>query len=247
MAEQRSFIPVAAAVVLALGIAIGGWQIGHGFVAGREPSRVVSVKGVAEREVKADLALWPLRFVATGNDLAQVQGKVTADETRVRAFLTAAGLTPDTTEVQGLEVTDLLAQAYRSGPVDSRYIVGMTLMVRTTDVEKVVVASQQLGRLVAAGVVLSGQGGGPIQGPVYLFTRLNDIKPSMIEDATKNARQAAEQFAHDSDSRIDGILRASQGLFQILPRDDVPGAGEQQQVAKIVRVVSTIDYDLAPK
>jgi Uncharacterized protein conserved in bacteria len=120
----------------------------------------------------------------------------------------------------------------------------MTLMVRTTEVEKVVAASQQLGQLISAGVVLSGQGGGPIQGPVYLYTRLNDIKPSMIEEATKSARQAAEQFARDSGSRIAGLHRASQGLFQILPRDDVPGASEQQQVAKTIRVVSTVDYQL---
>lgn len=244
MADASRLTPIAAAVVVAIGIAAGGWQIGHGFIAGREPSRVVSVKGVAEREVKADLALWPLRFVATGDDLVRVQERIAADESRVRAFLATAGLAPEAIDVHGLEVTDLLAQAYRSGPIDSRYIVALTLMVRTAEVDKVVAASQQLGRLVAAGVVLSGQGGGPIEGPVYLYTRLNDVKPSMIEEATKNARQAAEQFARDSGSHIAGILRASQGLFQILPRDDVPGASEQQQAAKIVRVVSTIDYDL---
>lgn len=237
---------VAAAFVLALGIAVGGWQIGHGFIAGREQPRVISVKGVAEREVKADLALWALRFVATGDDLARVQQQVSADEKRVRAFLTTAGLPAATTEVQGLEVVDLLAQAYRSGPVDSRFIITETLLVRTADVDKVAEASQQLGDLVAAGVALSGQTGGPIQGPVYLYTRLNDVKPAMIQEATRNARLAAEQFATDAGSKLGGILRASQGLFQILPRDAVDGANEQSQAAKIVRVVSTIDYGLVP-
>ena len=246
MLQRSRLRPVAAAVLLAIGIAFAGWQIGHGFVRGREQTPVVSVKGVAEHEVTADLALWPLRFVATGDELGQVQRQVSADEKRVRAFLNAAGLPEQAIEVQGLEVTDLLAQAYRStGPVESRFIVAETLLVRTTDIQKVVEASQQLGDLVAAGVVLGGQNGGPIQGPTYLYTRLNDIKPAMLQEATKNARLAAEQFAADAGSRITGILRASQGVFQILPRDAVDGASEQAQAAKIVRVVSTIDYGLA--
>ena len=245
MPDACRFTSLAAAAILAAGIAIAGWQVGHGFVAGREPTRIVTVKGVAEREVKADLALWALRFVATGDDLVQVQQKIAADAGRVRAFLEAAGLAADSVSVQGLEVIDLLAQAYRSGPIESRFIVAEMLMVRTTDVDKVGTAYPRLGELVAAGIVLSGQNGGPIQGPVFLFTRLNDVKPSMIEEATRNARTAAETFATDSGSRVGGILRATQGLFQILPRDDVEGASEQAQLAKIVRVVTTVDYTLA--
>jgi hypothetical protein len=89
-------------------------------------------------------------------------------------------------------------------------------------------------------VVISAEGGP--QGPFYLFTRLNDIKPDMIADATKNARAAAEQFAKDSEASLGSIRQASQGLFQILPRDAAPGQMEEKQVMKTVRVVSTVDY-----
>lgn len=233
------------ALILALGIVLSGWLIGRGFAEGRKGERFVTVKGVAEREVRADLALWPLRYVGTGNNLADVQRKIAEDGQRVRSFLAAGGLADEAVSVQGLQVVDLFAQPYRSGPVESRFIVAETLMVRTAEIDKVLERSGRLGNLVAAGIVLGGQDGGPIQGPVYLFTRLNDIKPQMIKEATRSAREAAVEFAADSQSRIAGIRRASQGLFQSLPRDDVPGASEQSQVDKIVRVVSTIDYALA--
>jgi hypothetical protein len=227
------------ALVLATGVALAGWAVGEGFRLGRQDERYVSVKGIAEREAKADLVLWPLRFVATGNELATVQAKSRADAEAVRRFLTAAGVPADAIEVQGIEVTDVLANAYRSGPVETRFIVAQTLMVRSRDVDRLAAASQRVGQLVDAGVVLSSEGGG---GPYYLFTKLNDVKPAMIAEATKRAREGAEQFAADSDSRVGGIRRANQGLFQILARDDTPGVSEQRQVNKTVRVVTTIDY-----
>ncbi len=233
---------LAAAGLLAVGLAVAGWFVGRGFLEARAGDRFVSVKGVAEREVQADLALWPMRFVATSNSLAEAQQKVAADAGKIIAFLADQGLPREAVTVQSLEVNDLLAQAYRSGPIESRFIVSQTLLVRTADPQKVEQASQNIGALVAAGVVLSAEGQ---SGPVYLFTRLNDIKPAMIAEATKSAREGAEQFAADSGSRIAGIRRATQGLFQILPRDDVPGASQEKQIAKTVRVVSTIDYALA--
>ncbi|HWP65055.1 MAG TPA: SIMPL domain-containing protein [Candidatus Limnocylindria bacterium] len=227
------------ALVVAVGLVLAGKFVGDGFRAGRQSDRYVSVKGIAEREVKADLVLWPLRFVVTGNDLAAVQAKSRADADAVRRFLTGAGVPAEAIEVQGVEVTDVLANAYRSGPVDTRFIVAQTLLVRSTDVDRIAGVSQRVGELVDAGVVLSSEGGG---GPYYLFTKLNDVKPAMIAEATKRAREGAEQFAADSGSRVGGIRRASQGLFQILPRDDTPGTSEQRQINKTVRVVSTVDY-----
>jgi hypothetical protein len=241
---MRAPLTLFAAAVLALGFALGGWFVGHGFVAARVGDRFVTVKGVAEREVKADLALWPMRFVATSNQLAEAQQKIGADTDSVLTFLAANGVAGAAVEVQSLQVNDLLAQPYRSGPIESRFIVAQTLMVRTGEVDKIAAAAQKIGDLVAAGIVLSSEGQ-PSPGPIYLFTKLNDIKPAMIAEATKSAREGAEQFAKDSGSRIAGIRRASQGLFQILPRDDVPGMSADNQVAKTVRVVSTIDYGLA--
>ena len=231
--------------MLALGILLAGWFVGHGFVAGRTV-RFVTVKGVAEREAKADLALWPLRLVAADNDLAVAQGRIARHTAQVYAFLRRHGVDTSQTELQGVDVTDAFANVYggeRVGP--ARYVVSQTLMVRSTSVDTVVAASQKVGELVSSGVVLSStrMGYGP-SGPTFLFTRLNDLKPAMIAEATAKAREAAEQFAQDSRSRLGGIRQASQGVFVILPRDQVQGMPEESQPVKTVRVVTTVDYYL---
>jgi hypothetical protein len=232
-----------ALLALALSIVAAGWFVGNGFREGRRSDRFVTVKGVSERPVKADLALWPIRFVSAGDELSEVQRDSETARRKVESFLVEAGIAKESIEVQGVEVTDLHAQAYRSGPVENRFIIAQTVMVRTTDVERIASVSQRLMELVNAGVVLNNQGGA-WQGPFYLFTRLNDVKPTMIAEATQRAREAAQQFAADSQSRLAGIRRANQGLFEILPRDNVPGTAEQSQIEKTVRVVSTIEYSL---
>jgi hypothetical protein len=232
-----------AAALVATGLAFAGHEIARGLVQARTGDRYVTVKGLSEREVEADLALWRIRFVATSNDLAEAQARITADARKVTEFLAGAGLAPEEIELQSLEVTDLLAQPYRSGPLESRFIVAQTLRVRSGAVDRITSASQHIGALVESGVVLSSEG--PSQGPLYLFTRLNDVKPEMIAEATRRAREAAQEFAADSGSRIAGIRRASQGLFEILPRDKAPGLEEARQREKTVRVVSTIEFVLS--
>lgn len=240
---MRPFLSsLVAAAVLAAGLVVAAWVIADGLREVRTGERTVAVKGLAERDVKADLALWPIRFVATSNALDEAQAKIAADAATIAAFLGQAGIGPEQIAVQSIEVTDLLAQAYRSGPVESRFIVVQTLMVRSPEVDRIAAASQKVGDLVARGVVLSGEG--PTAGPAYVFTGLNAIKPGMIAEATRNARAAAEQFAVDSASRLGGIRTASQGLFQILPRDDAPGETESRQINKTVRVVATLEYAL---
>ncbi|MGD1879624.1 MAG: SIMPL domain-containing protein [Kiloniellaceae bacterium] len=234
---------LAAALVLAVAVALAGWFIGDGFLQGRKSDRYVTVKGLAEREVEADLAVWPLRFVATGNNLAEVQQKIVDDGTRVRDFLAASGFPAEAFESVELQVTDRLAQQYQQGNVDSRFIIAQTLTLRTGDVARVAGLPGRLGELVAAGLVLSDENQWNA-GPTYIFTGLNDLKPAMIAAATANARAGAEQFAADSGSRVGGIRRANQGVFQILPRDDIQGAQEGKQIRKTVRVVSTIEYSL---
>ncbi|MBL27403.1 MAG: SIMPL domain-containing protein [Rhodospirillaceae bacterium] len=231
------------AVVLAIGVAVAGWFVGNGFVEARTGDRFVTVKGLSEREVQADLALWPMKFVATSNDLGEAQNKLKQDARAVTAFLDNAGIPESAVDVQSIQVTDLLAQQYRSGPVESRFIVSQTLMVRSPDIDAIAAASQRIGDLVDAGVVLSADNP-MMSGPIYLFTRLTDLKPAMIAEATANARQGAEQFAADSGSHLGGIRRANQGVFQILARDNAPGIMEETQILKTVRVVSTIDYYL---
>lgn len=232
-----------AALLIAAGLAAGGWFVGSGFVDSRLGVRSVTVKGLAEREVRADLAIWALRFVATGNELATVREKVASDEAAVRRFVAEGGLHDATVGIGGFEVTDALAQLYRSGPVESRFVMAQTLVVRSPDVDGVAALAQRVGELVSQGVVLSSDGG-TAGGPVYLFTALNDAKPEMVAEATRNARASAEQFAADSGSGLGGIRSASQGLFQILARDDAPGLMEPFQIAKRLRVVSTVEYFL---
>ncbi len=245
MTPERSSLVTT--VILAIGIALGGWFIGHGFVSGRSADRFVTVKGVAEREAKADLALWPLRLVAADNDLAAAQARIARNTAQIYAFLTRHGLDTAQADLRGVEVTDAFANVYGGGDrgAAARYVVSQVVMVRTPDVDRVVAASERVGELVSAGVVLSSSqmGFGP-SGPTFLFTRLNDLKPEMIAEATASAREAAEQFAQDSRSRLGGIRRASQGVFVILPRDQVQGMMEETQAFKTVRVVSTVDYYL---
>jgi hypothetical protein len=228
------------ATILALGLVAAAVVFTAGFVQSRTADRYVTVKGIAERDVQAGLALWPLRFVATDDRLDVAQAAIARSHDAVMAFLARHAIDRTRVEVQGLEVTDVLANAYRDGPAASRYIIAQTLMVRSEDADVVRAASQKVGELVDAGVVLSSQSGAIT--PTYLFTRLNDLKPAMIAEATTNARRAAEQFANDSGSRILGIRRANQGLFEILPRDRVMGVSEENQIHKTVRVVSTVEY-----
>jgi hypothetical protein len=227
-----------AALVLAAGMGVGGGLAGKGFRDARQTDRYVTVKGLAEQVVKADVAIWTLQVSAGGSDLSRVQGKIDADVAALTAFLTAAGIAAESIQPQRLEVQDALAQAWRSAPVgEARFTISQTLIVRTERVDLVGACSRRTGELVRAGVVLNDLGG-----PVYVFTRLNDIKPEMIAAATRNAREGAEKFAADSQSRIAGIRRATQGLFQILPRDESPAIAEPSQVDKKIRVVTTIEY-----
>jgi len=228
------------ALILGLGIAGAGFLVGRGFEIGRSADRYVTVKGLAESLVEADLAVWPLRITATGDDLARVQDRIDANLATITRFLTERGIEMDGIQPQRVEVTDLLAQPYRpEGAGDNRFIIAQTVIVRTGQVDRVSDLNRQTGELVKRGVVLADTGG-----PTYLFTRLNDVKPDMLAEATRNARAAAEQFAADSGSEIADIRRASQGLFEILPRDPAPGLMEQNQLAKKVRVVSTVEYRL---
>jgi hypothetical protein len=242
LSVKAPLVPLLAAAILAIGLVSTGWLVAEGLREARTGDRTVTVKGLAERDVKADLALWPMRFVATSNALDEAQAKIKADGAIIIGFLAGSGIGREDVAVHSLEVTDLLAQPYRQGPVESRFIVAQTLMVRSMQVDRVAAASQKVGDLVAQGVVLSGEG--QSAGPAYVFTALNAIKPSMIAEATRSARAAAEQFALDSGSHLGGIRGASQGLIQILPRDAAPGEMESRQVNKTVRVVTTIEYGL---
>ena len=230
--------------LLALAIVIAGAAIGFGLTRVRSDDRYVTVKGVAERDVQADLAIWPLHLIVADNDLAAAQAKIQSDLGRIRAFLARNGLDTTTIVVQGYAVTDARTNQYGQVAVNSRYVIRQTVIVRSSNPQLVLVASQRVGELVSAGVVLSSgaeYGGG---GPTFVFTGLNSLKPAMIGEATARAREAASQFARDADAKLGGIRQANQGVFEILARDPAQGISEESQVMKRVRVVTTVEYIL---
>jgi len=231
------------ALILALGIAVAGWFVGRAATLLRTTDRYVTVKGISEREVQADIAIWPLRINAADDDLAKAHSRIETSVNQTREFLARNGIDPNQAQVASFSVTDARANQYRADrTAGSRYVINQTLLVRSTEPEKIRAATAKIGELVAAGVVLSSGGEYQQGGPTFLFSQLNNLKPRMIAEATARAREAAEQFARDSGSRVGGIRRANQGTFEILARDQAPGITEAGQLTKTVRVVSTIEY-----
>ncbi len=231
-----------ASLILGISAIISASLISNGLTDLRTGDRYVTVKGVAEREVNADLALWPIRFLATGNSLSEAQNKARSSRDAIMAFLRLQAIEESAVELQRLDVIDTRANPYQGNNGEQKFIISQTLMVRSTNIDKIRQAAQGVSELVDSGVVLSSDYGP--SGPTYLFNGLNNIKPDMIAEATASAREAAAQFAEDVKAELGGLRRANQGVFQILARDQAPGVMEGQQPVKSVRVVSTVEYYL---
>lgn len=203
----------------------------------REMERAVSVKGLSEREVPADVAVWPIRFAVGDNDLAALYAALEANTAEVLAFLASAGFTPDEITTAAPIVIDRFAERYGEQNVNLRYSAQQIITVYSGKVELVRQTQGSLGELGKKGIALGGDEYN--QRTQYLFTGLNALKPAMIEEATRNARAVAEQFAADSDSRLGKLKSANQGQFSIEDRDS------NTPHLKKVRVVSTVEYYLA--
>lgn len=229
-------------IILAVGLALAGLLAGQGVVRAKASERYVTVKGVAEREAVADLAIWPLRIVAASDDLGRANNDLQASVGRIKRFLARHGV--DTTQItlQDFAVRDKQAQEYGGQIGGPRYLITQTVLVRSTQPEVVAGASQKVAELVNEGVVLSSGEQYGNGGPTFVFTGLNALKPEMIAQATARAREAAQQFAEDAGSSLGGIRQANQGYFEILPRDQAQGIGEASQVKKTIRVVATVEY-----
>jgi hypothetical protein len=229
------------AIILALGIALAGYFIGDG-VYRSLAKRTVTVKGLAERDVVADMAIWNIKFNRVGGDLAAVQRDIDTDTDKIKTFLTDAGFAD--TEIQNLRVTVRdRAAGYESNIAPSqKYVIETGVMVRTPNVSLVDGVSRRMGELVRQGITITED----YAGPTYIFNGLNNIKISMIEAATKNATDAGRQFAADADARLGNIQSANQGVFSIESRDptDQWSNNEKQAINKKVRVVSTITFYL---
>lgn len=234
-------------VLLALGLILGGWVLGAQIKATRLSDRYVTVKGLVERKVKSDLAIWPLPYKEAGNDLGALYAKTEADKKTILQFLAEQGIQSNEIEIGVIRVVDTQANEYGGGNTPAhRYIVEQPITVRTSRVDQVAAAAQKTIQLLQKGVVL---GGNPGQGLSYKFTSLNAIKPDMITEATRNARAAADRFAADSGSKVGAIRQANQGVFSILAADGGE-AGEggfgtaDSSLMKTVRVVTSVDYYL---
>lgn len=238
---MRSRLTVAAGILGALvgaGLALAGFFVGDALREARSSERFVTIRGFAEKNVEADLVIWPIVFRDTGNDLAQLQKIVDSHKAEVKAFLAESGFGPQEVSEMPPQVTDLKAQAYGDGQRrEYRYIATATVTLRTSNVSAAKKAMENSGKLVLRGIVLAEQD--YARSTEFLFTGLNEIKPGMIAEATKNAREAAEQFARDSGARVGNIRRASQGLFTIEDRDK--GSPDHKKV----RVVTTVEYFLS--
>lgn len=221
--------------LLAVGLVWGGSYIKGAAEVWQQAGRSVTVKGLAEREVKADLALWPLHYTVNANDLADLQAAMARDEKTIRGFLAGQGFDPASVSVAPPQVVDQYANLYGNQRPDERYRGEVTVLLRTPRVEAVKAAMPRTGELVKAGVLLSPNFDYRTE---FLFTGLEAIKPAMIAAATADARRAAQQFAEDSGSRVGQIQRASQGYFSIEDLDSYTPD------VKKVRVVTTIDYQL---
>ena len=231
--------------VLALGVALGGFFVGDGIYRAMS-GRTVTVKGLAERDVVADTAVWNIKINAVGGDLAELQRRIDSNIIEIRAFLIEAGFAPDDIQNLRVQVRDKYA-GYSDAELknqnnDGRYVIETGVMIRSHDVALVDAVSRRMGELVRRGITITED----YAGPIYIFNGLNDIKISMIEQATKNATAAGEQFAKDADARLGKIKSANQGVFSIESRDptDSWSSNERQAINKKVRVVATITFYL---
>ena len=233
---SRSLVVLSASILL--GFIALGWLLGNAAVRVKKFDRTVVVKGLSEREVPADVAIWPLTFQDAGNDLGALFGSLQRKNGLITEFLAAHGIPKDAITVGAPGVIDRLAQSYGdTSNVAYRYTATSTVTVFTNDVEAVRKAMRDVIALGQKGVALSGEG---YQGQIqFEFTGLSGLKPAMVEEATKNARAVAEKFAEDSGSRLGRIRSAQQGQFSIENRDSTTPH------IKKVRVVSTIEYHLA--
>lgn len=225
------------AVVLAIGLVLAGYFVKLGIDSLADRGRVVNVKGLAEIEVPADKVTWPLMYKSLGNDLPLLYGQIKTTNQKVVAFLTSKGITADEISINAPEVFDVQAERYgNSNSNPYRYNVTTVITVTSNKVDLVRKLISEQGELLKQGIAISG--GDYRYNVSYDYTSLNKIKPQMIEEATKNAREAAEKFAKDSESKLGKIKQANQGQFSISDRD------ANTPYIKNVRVVTTIAYSL---
>jgi uncharacterized protein len=237
-------------IALILSFAINALFIGRSLQRFKAEDRSVSVKGFSEREVKADLAVWIIQTRMANNDLLDGSKAMEAARSKVVAFLLQNQIKEEEIIVEGINVMDKKAQQYDNYQQGNafRYLITQNFQIRSNNVDLIQKVSRMTGELLQVGVFLTtSEYGNPLQ---FYFTKLNDIKPEMITEATKNARQAAEQFASENNSEIGRLKKATQGLFTIVDRTASLSGGEggyasgTNDLFKKIRVVISAEYSI---
>ena len=225
-----------AGLAIMAGLIIGGTMLPLAVKTFREADRTVTVKGLCEREVKADKVIWPVRYKVVGDDLSQVYAEIESKNSTIKSFLTQGGILESEISVSSPSISDKFAQEYGNSDRRYRYIATSILTVCTQDVDKVLELSARQNELFKKDISIETDNWE--SRTQFSFEGLNEIKPEMIQEATMNAREVAKKFAEDSQSKLGKIKTANQGTFSIEDRDS-----NTPQIKK-VRVVTNIVYYL---
>lgn len=229
-------------LLVAAGIAVAGLFVSGGLERFRMADRSISVKGLAEKDVQSDFAIWTLNFRRAGNEFAGVQQALASDRDKVRAFLKAQGFQDDEIEAKPLSVQDLLARDYAQGNVPFRFNGSGRIVVKSARVAEVEKAALALDPLIQAGVQLGGEGEGAT-GPRYQLRGFNDVKAPLLAEATNNAREQAQKFAAEAGATLGPLKSANQGVIRI-SGDDGQDFDDGSSRTKRLRVVSSFEYEL---
>jgi hypothetical protein len=222
------------ALLIAASVAFAGWSVGQGVERFRMADRSVTVKGLAERDVQSDFAVWTLGFRRAGNDFASVQQDLSEDRTRIMAFLSGQGFDDAEIEVRPLQVQDLLAREWAPQQIALRFNGSGQVLVKSARVDVVGKAANGVDPLIQAGIQLDTR---------YQLRGFNDLKPALLADATRNAREQAAKFADDAGARLGELKAANQGVIRVLD-DDGSDMDTGRTPGKRLRVVSTFEYAL---
>ncbi|MES9925874.1 MAG: SIMPL domain-containing protein [Candidatus Thiodiazotropha endolucinida] len=238
MAEYSKTSAAIMGACILLGLSSLGYLLGTAAIEFKEYERSVKVKGLSEREYPADIVIWPIQFTAADNDLEGLYNSIEDSTSKIRQFFEKQGIKLTEITSSSPAITDKSVQQYgKSEPAQFRYTAVQTVTVYSKSIDAVRAAMSNLSQLGKQGIAFTG---GDYQSRTeYIFTRLNEIKPEMIEEATTKAREVARKFAEDSNSELGKIKRASQGQFSINARD------KNNPHIKRIRVVSTVEYYLS--
>lgn len=224
-------------LIVSLSIVIAGFFIGEMNWNSLKNNRKVQVKGLSEREVNANLAVWPMQITINNNNLGSLNAEIESQKKKVLDFFINKGFTNNEINIGITNITDSKANLYNNGSKqDFRYLARTDITLRTSNIKKIKNAQKESINLASKGILINSKNQWrPVE---YIYTELNSIKPEMIEEATKKAKEVAEKFAKDSNSKVGKIKSATQGLFTINDRDS------NTPDIKKVRIVTTIIYFL---